>query len=282
MTMKKLLLGSAAFVALTAGGPAGAADLRTPVLKAPPVAAPVAFNWSRCYVGGHVGYGWGKNTNDFGTAVRSGPTEEPGAAFDSEFGPFNHNTRGGVLGGQVGCNHQWAPNWLVGVEGEVFWSGMKGQAIALEENFPVGDPGLFSRFASRNRWDADLALRLGFVQGSNLFYAKAGVAVGSFRYIETHDDFPTTHACPGVAFVNGAFINGQCDVSLNQTKVGWLVGLGIEHVLSIPNWTVKAEWNYIDYGTHTLAYPSLPAPIQSFPVKDTKNILKVGLNFYFP
>ena len=83
MTMKKLLLGSVAFVALTAGGPAGAADLRTPVLKAPPAAAPVPFNWSKCYFGGHVGYGWGKNTNSFGAAVASGPTARraTGAAF---------------------------------------------------------------------------------------------------------------------------------------------------------------------------------------------------------
>jgi outer membrane immunogenic protein len=280
MTMKKLLLGSAAFVALTAGGPAGAADLRTPVLKAPPPVVE-AFNWSRCYVGGHVGYGWGRDTNRFGAAIASGPTEG-GENFAAEFGPFHHNTKGPVAGGQAGCNHQWAPNWLVGVEGEFFWSGIKGQAIALEDGFPVGDPGLFSRFASRNRWDADVALRLGFVQGSNLFYAKAGVAVGSFRYIETHDDFPTTHGCPGQAFVNGAFVNGQCDVSISQTKVGWLVGLGWEHVLFIPHWTFKAEWNYIDYGTHNIAYPSAGAGLPSFSVKDTKNIVKAGLNFYFP
>jgi opacity protein-like surface antigen len=53
-------------------------------------------------------------------------------------------------------------------------------------------------------------------------------------------------------------------------------------VLFIPHWTVKAEWNYIDYGTHNIAYPSAGAGLPTFPVKDTKNILKVGLNFYFP
>ena len=280
--MKKFLLGSVEFVALTAGGPAGAADLRTPVLKAPPIAAPVPFNWSRCYVGGHVGYGWGKDTNAFGTAVRSGPTEELGAAFDSEFGPFNHKTKGGVAGIQGGCNYQWAPNWLVGVEGELFWSGIKGGFTALEDGGGVGDPGTFSRFESRNRWDADLALRFGFVAGSSLFYAKAGVALGSFRYIETHDDFPTTHACPGQAIVGNQVVNGQCSVSLSNTRAGLLVGLGWETVLFSPHWTFKAEWNFIDYGTHSIAYPSASAAIQSFPVKDTKNILKVGLNFYFP
>src|ERR1043166_6556490 len=113
MTMKKLLL-SVAFAALVTAGPAGAADI--PIYKAAPPVTVAPFNWSRCYVGVHAGYGWGRNKNDFGTAVRSGPTEELGAAFDSEFGPFNHNTRGPVFGGQAGCNWQFAPNWLIGVE----------------------------------------------------------------------------------------------------------------------------------------------------------------------
>jgi outer membrane immunogenic protein len=268
MTMKKLLLGSVAFVALTAGGPAGAADLRTPVLKAAPAPAAAPFNWSRCYLGGHVGYGWGKNTNRFGDAIASGLTEVEG--FPAEFGPFHHNTKGAVVGGQVGCNHQWAPNWLVGVEGEVWWSGIRGGFTAPED---FADPGRFSRFESRNRFDADLALRFGHVMGATLLYAKAGVAVGSFRYTETHDDFPTTHGCPGGA---------ECSVSVSQTKVGWLVGLGVEHVLVSPNWTVKAEWNFIDYGTHNIPYPSAGAGLPTFPVKDTKNVIKVGLNFYFP
>jgi outer membrane immunogenic protein len=57
--MKKLLL---AGVALAACTQANAADLpaRMPV-KAPPVAAPVpVFSWTGCYIGAHVGGGWGR------------------------------------------------------------------------------------------------------------------------------------------------------------------------------------------------------------------------------
>ena len=188
--------------------------------------AAASFNWSRCYVGAHAGYGWGRNTNDFGRAVASGPTEE-GAFFPAEFGPFDHNTRGPVFGGQAGCNWQFASNWLVGVEGELKWSGIKGSFTAAED---AGDPGLFSRFEFRNLWDGDLAMRLGWVAPTGtLFYAKAGVALGRFDYTQTHDDFPTTHSCPGAAFVNGAFVNGQCSVTVSRTNVGWLVGLGFEH-----------------------------------------------------
>jgi opacity protein-like surface antigen len=156
--MKKLLLAGVAFFSLTAGGPASAADVPVrPVYKAPPAAAAIApFNWSRCYVGVHGGYGWGHNTNDFGTAVASGPTEAF-EAFPAEFGPFHHNTQGWLFGGQAGCNWQFTPNWLIGVEGELKWSRIRGSFTAPEDGFPVGDPGQFSRFESRNLWDGDLA-----------------------------------------------------------------------------------------------------------------------------
>ena len=49
-----------------------AADM---AVKARPMAAPAAFSWTGCYVGAHAGYGWGKNTNDFGKAIASGGTE---------------------------------------------------------------------------------------------------------------------------------------------------------------------------------------------------------------
>jgi outer membrane immunogenic protein len=272
MTFRKLLLGSVAFIAMIAGGPAGAADMPVaPVYKAPPVAVAQSFNWSRCYIGAHAGYGWGRNRNDFGDAVQSGPTEGF-ENFPAEFGPFHHNTHGGVVGGQIGCNYQFAPNWLVGVEGEFFWSGIKGGYTAPED---FADPGSLSRFESRNRWDGDIALRFGHVWGRNFFYGKVGAAFGNFRYIETHDDFPSTHACP-----NG----GACSVDFTRTVPGLLLGAGLEHALTWPpgdHWTIKVEYNYINYVSHSIPYPSAGAGIPNFPVHDTKHIVKIGVNYYF-
>src|SRR5262245_4992710 len=118
--------------------------------------------------------------NDFGTAVASGPSEGE-ESFSKEFGPFNHDTSGGVAGGQVGCSYQFASNWVVGVEGELWWSGIKGGFTAPEDGC---DPGCFSRFESHNRWDGDIALRLGFAWGPTLLYVKVGGAWGDFRYTE--------------------------------------------------------------------------------------------------
>src|SRR5229473_834319 len=63
--MKKLWLAIVASVALAAGGPAIAADLavKAPVYKAPPIVVPV-WSWSGFYVGGNVGYSWGRARTD--------------------------------------------------------------------------------------------------------------------------------------------------------------------------------------------------------------------------
>src|ERR1700676_3785659 len=57
--LKAQLLAGAAIAALIAAGPALAADL--PLKAPPPVAA--AWNWSGFYIGGHGGYGWGRNAS---------------------------------------------------------------------------------------------------------------------------------------------------------------------------------------------------------------------------
>jgi outer membrane immunogenic protein len=266
--MKKLMLAGVAVAAL-ASAPAMAADI--PLKAAPKVVA--AYNWTGCYVGLHFGLGIGKNKNDFGTAVASGATEGF-EGFPAEFGPFDHNTGGGVAGGQLGCNYQVAASsWLIGLEGEGLWSGIKGNFAAAEDG---SDPGSFSRFESSNRWDANLALRLGYALDRSLWYGKVGAAVGNFQYTETHDDFPTVHSCPNQA-VPG---NGTCSVSLTNTRFGLLLGFGWELAAS-DNVTFKIEYNYINFGSTNISYPSASAAIQSFSVKDTKNIIKVGINYRF-
>jgi outer membrane immunogenic protein len=265
MAKKKLLIAIAMLGA--AAGSAGAADLARPIYKAPIVAAVPVFSWTGCYIGAHGGYGWGRNRNRFGDAIFSGLTEVF-EGFPAEFGPFHHSTSGAVAGGQVGCNYQASNNFVIGIEGELWWSGMRGQFTAPEDG---ADPGRFSRFESRNRWDGDVALRLGYAWDRSLLYGKVGAAFGNFRYTETHDDFPTTHGCPG---------GFECSVSFTRTWPGLLVGVGWEYAFA-NNWTGKIEYDYIDYGSHNIPYPSAGATLPNFPVHDTKHIIKIGVNYLF-
>jgi outer membrane immunogenic protein len=261
--MKKLLIAGVALTALI-GTPVLAADM---ALKAPPPPAPV-FSWSGCYLGVNAGLGWGRDTNGFGTAVISGATEGGGLEFPPEAGPYNHSTSGGVAGGQVGCNYQTQSNWVVGVEGEVFWSGIKGSLQTAED---ASDPGSFTRFTSQNRSDADIALRLGYAWGRNLLYGKVGGAWGNFRYGEWHDDFGSD---------NNPACTPACNVNINQTRSGLLLGAGWEYAFQ-NNWSFKVEYNYIDFGSATIAYPAPSASMQSFSVRDINQIVKAGVNFKF-
>jgi outer membrane immunogenic protein len=57
--MKKLLVGMLGVVSMATS--ASAADLAArPYTKAPPVAVSPAYNWSGFYIGGNVGYGFGR------------------------------------------------------------------------------------------------------------------------------------------------------------------------------------------------------------------------------
>src|ERR1700674_5637915 len=98
--MKKILLAGVATAAVAVAAPASAADLRMPV-KAAPIAAPAPyFSWTGCYIGAHIGWGWGNK--DFANATSGGSAE------------FNLNgtvdQSGAIFGGQLGCNYQFANN----------------------------------------------------------------------------------------------------------------------------------------------------------------------------
>src|SRR6266545_2878762 len=123
--MKRLMLAGVAGIALVAGAPANAADLGArPTYKAPPVLAPVPlFTWSGCYIGGHVGGAWGrKDFSDTGTGKFVGDGSAPQS--------IRVDTSGFLGGGQIGCDYQFAPNWLVGVEGDFSGADIKGDVTA--------------------------------------------------------------------------------------------------------------------------------------------------------
>ena len=104
--MKKTLLAGAA-VALSVN----------PAFAGPPapVFAPVpSFSWTGCYVGGHIGGGWGqKDLTNFS---------------ESYFGAASPvaDTSGWLAGGQIGCNYQFASNWVAGVEIADSWANIRG------------------------------------------------------------------------------------------------------------------------------------------------------------
>src|SRR6202035_2517228 len=66
----ELVFAAGVLLGLAATGAASAADL--PV-KAPPLVAPMMYNWQGCYIGGNVGGGWDPGDTTRGTADGVGP-----------------------------------------------------------------------------------------------------------------------------------------------------------------------------------------------------------------
>src|SRR5262245_30980453 len=121
--MRKQLLGTLAVLALA--GPAMAADLpvKAPVYKAQ-VVDPWA--WTGFYVGLNAGSSWGKSATDityFNNVTGLPIAPPPGSVTQADI-----KLNGGIAGGQIGYNWQLSPQWLLGLEADIQWSGQKGSA----------------------------------------------------------------------------------------------------------------------------------------------------------
>jgi outer membrane immunogenic protein len=218
------------------------------------------------YAGVQAGYGFGRDRNGFGAVIDNGSPDVP-----SEAGPYHHNTDGVVLGGQLGFNWEFLPSWVLGLEGEGWWSAVRGSRTTRED---AADPGSFTRFRSQNRADGAISGRIGFVLEESLIYAKAGIDWGAYRYVEQHDDF---------GGVNNAACNPVCTVTFSKTRAGLLLGAGWEFQFA-PDWTSKFEYDYINFGPQRVPYPAAGQTVAptSFVVHDNESIVKVGFNYQIP
>jgi opacity protein-like surface antigen len=162
-----------------------------------------------------------------------------GGATSSEMVDFNGNTDpSGALGGlQAGYNFQIAPLWVAGFEGDFSWTNANGSIPA-------------AGFTSNHNWYSTLSGRLGYIVAPNwLVYGKAGGAWMNADYAFT-----------GI-------------VSTNDTRGGWNVGIGAEYMIA-PQWSVKAEYNYLDFGKDN-------NQILGVGVDTQVNEFKFGVNYHF-
>src|SRR4051812_10748325 len=169
--MKKLL--ATASLVVLGSGSVLAADLPVKYKPAPYIAAPV-FSWTGCYIGVHGG----------------------GAAMRDSFSETNGT--GGIAGGQVGCNYQDG-NWVFGVEGEGYWSGIKARSAFTTQNIEgtsLLNEGFSRSDETRNKYDFSIAARAGIAFDRTLVYGKAGWVWGKFDLFHTDNGLLMI---PGVA-----------------------------------------------------------------------------------
>jgi outer membrane immunogenic protein len=176
--MRKLAI---LLIALAIGGPSFAADM---ALKAPPAPVATASSWTGFYVGGNVGGGWGSRNvnyspNDPITVLFFPPPialAPPQTSFTSS---------GAVGGPQLGYNWQLNRNWVVGLETDFDWSGMKGSGSV--SGTAVGPGPTFFPFTNtmteRVDWFGTVRARLGYLPTNNLLT----YFTGGFAYGRIHD-----------------------------------------------------------------------------------------------
>jgi outer membrane immunogenic protein len=234
--MKKFLLGTVALVALGATAPALAADLaaRPAYTKAPVYAAPI-YNWTGFYIGGHIGGAFAGNNGFAGTT--------------------NSSNSGSFLGGlQVGADYQFAPNWVLGIEGQYSWLASNTNSVAFN--------GLGAGYVynDNQRGLGSVTGRFGYTWGPALLYVKGGYA---------YSDYNESLALGGVP---------QAFALNSSHHDGYTVGAGLEYMFA-QNWSAKIEYQYYDFGRTNFVTPVVLSGFGN--TRDSDQTVKLGVNYRF-
>jgi len=151
--MKATLLLGAALSLLTVS--AFGADLEPDMqFKAPLVPPP--FAWTGCYGGAHVGGGWASKA--ITDPVQLVQDSLSGAPVTAGVTTANVSPTGFVGGGQVGCDYQFTPTWVVGIEGAASGATLKGSTSV---GLPFGFAGEAASVTGRMDLLPSLTARFG-------------------------------------------------------------------------------------------------------------------------
>jgi outer membrane immunogenic protein len=153
---------------------------------------------------------------------------------------------GGLVGGTLGYNWQTA-NWVYGLEGDIDWSDINGSTNVASAFCAAG-------CRTSNSWLSTVRGRVGYAFDRFLPYITGGLAIGDVR--------------ADIAGVKVA----------SDTNVGWTFGGGIEYA-ALGNWTVKAEYLYVDLGDFNCGVSCGLATTDK--VSFRSNIFRGGINYRF-
>jgi outer membrane immunogenic protein len=244
----------ASVVSVTLGGLGGAAAADMAVKARPMVAPVMTYNWTGCYIGGNVGGGWHKVEQTGVRTVAGVPFVPPLALGSSEGSQF-------IGGAQVGCDYQFAGNWVVGVQGMFDFGNIRSR-----NNIP--DPllaGFFQQTRTRDIYTG--TARVGYLFAPQVLgYVKGGGAWTN-TFTEFFGTVPTT------------FLSE----SASSDRTGWTVGGGVEWMFA-PNWSVFGEYNYMDFGRRDIVFTAGPNTVGAPSVNSTRLTMQtalVGVNYKF-
>lgn len=244
--MKKLFVAGIAAAAFY-GAPALAADLPTkaPVYKPSP--APM-FNWTGFYLGVNAGVGVA------GTRARVDDPIVGNTGHREADGLFNSGFTGGF---QAGYNWQLAPSWVVGFEGDVGILNTNKSICDINDCFASEN----IHITSKSGFLATARGRFGYAWDRSLLYVTGGAA-----WIGVEDNYAVSTG------------GGTTFSQVSTTKSGWVLGGGIESAL-VGNWTLKAEYLFIDPGSIVVLRSNGDGTFMNF--EHDYHVARLGLNYKF-
>jgi outer membrane immunogenic protein len=220
-------------------------------------AAPPAYTWTGCYVGANAGAAFNRIEQN---------VEVPGIA---SFGSSNRNTSF-TGGGGAGCNLQFDPHWVAGIEGDFnYLHANAHQDFRIRFN---GEDTVGSQDTTV-RWLATLRGRFGYAWDRWFLYATGGLAFGD-----------VSSSVLATRFDGAGRIREQYYGSYSSVRTGWTIGGGFEYMLSQ---RLSAKFEYLHYDLGDASYSvnrtvsittTLPATWNAS-ASPSGDIVRVGLNY---
>jgi high affinity Mn2+ porin len=256
-----------------AGG-AHAADLTAALpTKAPPPAAPVSYDWTGFYLGGHFGYAAGSS---HWSATQTGVAAPAVTGSLDLFNAYDmfRDTGSDLAGFQGGYNTMLSSRWVLGIEADVSFPSFSEptphliSGISTLSSASIG----LANYSEQVEFSGTVRGRIGYapnlVNTTNhwLFYATGGFAW-------TYDQFTRTQLAGTPA--GGTAVPGTVENAFMVPRAGWTVGSGVEVALW-SNWTARIEYLFTDYGSRSVLFP---LGAQRFDSDLTLDELRLGLNY---
>jgi len=198
-------------------------------------AEPVA-SWTGFYVGAEGGW----------AHARAAQTNTVSNVSDGYYGQS-----GGIVGGTFGYNWQFS-NWIVGLETDLAWSGIKGEETICGKAHNQICPTELRTFGTARG-------RVGYLALPNtMIFAAGGLAYGEIK-----------------AYKEDVAVTGGDD-----WRAGWTIGGGFETMFA-PHWSVKVEYLYATFDGTATTYTITATTTPIAAVERDVQMVRAGINWHF-
>lgn len=161
-----------------------------------PPSTEAAYDWSGVYVGGLVGFNWGKDR-----------TAESGTWLGFPVGAvFGYDVDGASGGVKAGVNFQ-SGAFVYGAEADIEAANISGGFVDNVQHAGIG--------SDRYDWLASIRARMGYAMDRTMVYGTGGV---SFAHIENT--------------YSQVLLPPNTSESFDKLRTGWTVGAGVDYALT--------------------------------------------------